>query len=127
MKNAIRKMGLMTLLLAFVAGMSMGCRKKQDTIAEVTVRNSAGATVAGANVRLYPKPTPGYQGGGSLLWEFETVTNSAGVASFNFNEVYQLGQAGVVVANIDVNHAGSTGTGVIKVEQETVSVATVFI
>lgn len=125
MKNVIRKAGLMTLLLMFVATAGMGCRKKKDTIAEVTVRNSAGATVAGASVRLYPQPS---QPGGTLLWEeFKTVTNSAGVASFNFNEIYQLGQAGVVVANIDATHAGSSGTGVIKVEQETVSVATVFI
>ncbi len=129
MKNSVKKIGILTLILVFVAGMNMGCRKKKDTIAEITVRNSAGAIVAGANVRLYPKPSDVSQGGSnaSLLWEYETVTNSSGVASFTFNEVYQLGQAGVVVANISVNHAGNTGTGVIKVEQETVSVATVFL
>lgn len=125
MKNAFRRIGLLTLLVVFVAGTNIGCRKKKDTIAEITVRNSAGAVVPGAAVRLYPKPSQ--PGGGSLLWEYETTTNSAGVASFNFNEIYQLGQAGVVVANIDAKHGGNTGIGVIKVEQETVSVATVFI
>lgn len=129
MKNTVKRIGFLSLILVFVAGMNMGCRKKKDTIAEITVRNAAGAVVAGANVRLYPKPSNISQGGSnaSLLWEYEAVTNSSGVASFNFNDVYQLGQAGVVVANIDANHSGSTGTGVIKVEQETVSTATVFL
>lgn len=125
MKN-VRRIGVLTLLIALFALTNIGCRKKKDTIAEVTVRNSAGAAVSGATVRLYPKPSPGYENN-ALLWEFETTTNSAGMASFNFNEVYQLGQAGVVVAHIKASHSGSSGVGVIKVEEETTSVATVFI
>mgnify|MGYP000966770555 CR=1 FL=1 len=126
MKNTVKRIGILSLIFVLVAGMNVGCRKKKDTIAEITVRNSAGAIVAGANVKLYPKPSNTDQGGSTaaLLWEYETVTNSAGVASFNFNEIYQLGQAGVAVANISASHSGKTGTGVIKVQQETVSTAT---
>jgi hypothetical protein len=127
MKNTLKKIGFLALSLTLVAGLSMGCRKKKDTIAEITVKNASGAIVSGAHVRLYPKPTQGYEGAGALLWEFESTTNSSGVASFNFNEIYQLGQAGVVVANIDATHNGSSGTGIIKVEQETTSTATVFL
>ncbi|MBC9812741.1 hypothetical protein H9Y05_09685 [Crocinitomicaceae bacterium CZZ-1] len=125
MKNTLKKAGFFGLMILFVSITSMGCRKKKDTIAAITVKNSAGAVVPGANVRLFPVPTP--PGNGTLLWEFETTTNASGIATFNFNEVYQLGQAGVVVANIEAVYAGNTGTGVIKVDQETTSVATVFI
>lgn len=120
-----RKFGFLFTLIALVAITSMGCRKKKDTIAEITVRNAAGATVPGANVIVYPTPT---QPGKALQWnQMETTSNAAGIASFNFNEIYQLGQAGVVVVNIKATYSGSTGTGVIKVEEETVSTATVFI
>jgi hypothetical protein len=122
----IKRVGVLTLLVALFALTNIGCRKKKDTIAEIMVRNSAGAAVSGATVYLYPKPSPGYENN-PLLWEFETTTNSSGVASFNFNEVYQLGQAGVVVAHIKASQGGSSGTGVIKVEEETTSTATVFI
>lgn len=124
MKNMIKKIGFFGLLILFIAGTNMGCRKKQDTIAQILVRNSAGAVVPGASVHIFPKPE---QQKGPFLWEYKTTTNASGVAIFNFNEVYQLGQAGVVVANIKAQYAGNSGTGVIKVDQETTSVATVFI
>lgn len=123
MKNAIKKVTLFGLMMLLISVTSMGCRKKKDTIAEITVRNSAGAVISGAAVRLFPVPTQQ----GTLLWEYETTTNSDGIASFNFNEVYQLGQAGVVVANIEATAGGNTGKGVIKVDQEVVTSATVFI
>lgn len=124
MKKIVNKIGVLSLILLFVGFSNMGCRKKKDTIAEVTVRNSGGATIAGASVVLYPVPTQS----GTLLWEqMTTSTNSAGVASFNFNEIYQLGQAGVVVANIKATSGSDSGSGVIKVDQETTSTATVFI
>jgi len=125
MKNSLKRVGAIILMLLVVVTTGMGCRKKKPTIAEVTVRNVAGAAVAGANVRLFPVPTP--PATGALLWEYEALTNTAGVASFNFDEVYQLGQAGVVVANIEATGNGSSGTGVIKVDQETTSTATVFL
>lgn len=125
MKNSINKFGAIGLMILLVATTGMGCRKKKPTIAEVTVRNVAGAAVSGANVRLFPVPTP--PASGAILWEFETTTNTAGVASFNFDKIYQLGQAGVVVANIEATGNGSSGSGVIKVDQETTSTATVFL
>jgi len=123
MKNT----NLLLFLLLLTIGTSMGCKKQKDTIVEVTVLNTASAPVANAVVRIYPKPTPGYNGGSSLLWDYTANTDFSGVAIFNFNDVYKRGQAGVVVAHIDVTHAGSNGTGVVKVEQETTSTATVFL
>jgi len=126
MKQRIKNGTWVLILFVFIAT-NMGCRKKKDTIVEVTVRNAASAPVANATVRLYPKPTPGYSGGSSLLWDYSANTDFSGIAVFNFNEVYKLGQAGVVVAHIDAHYAGSAGTGVVKVEQEEKTTTTVFI
>jgi len=127
MKRIMKNTTWTLFLLLFVMGANMGCRKKKDTLVEVTVLNTASAPVANASVRIYPKPTPGYSGGSSLLWDYTANTDFSGVAVFNFNDVYKPGQAGVVVAHIDAQHAGSVGTGVVKVEQETTSTATVFL
>ena len=103
----------------------VGCRKKEDTIAEVTVRDSSNQAVAGARVVIYGQSTTN-QPANVVLYD-TTMTNSAGVATFNFNDEYQLGQAGVAVLNIDVQKDALTGTGIIKVEQEVVSSETVFV
>ena len=46
---------------------------------------------------------------------------------FNFNDVYQLGQAGVGIFNIRAIKGQQDGIGIIKVEQETTSEETVFV
>lgn len=129
MKNSMKRYGYLVLALGLLIAPSMGCRKKKDTIVEITIRNSNNEAVAGANVHIFPVASTPENGGSpnSLLWDYETTTNSAGVAVFDFNEVYQLGQAGVVVANIEASKDGASGEGVIKVEQETTSTETVFI
>ncbi len=129
MKGTLKKTGAIVFVALFVMAPNMGCRKKKDTVAEITVRNSSNQLVAGASVHVFPVASDPENGGSpsTLLWDFTSTTNSAGVASFDFNEIYQLGQAGVVVANIEASKDGSVGEGVIKVEQETVSQETVFI
>jgi hypothetical protein len=118
------------ILLGAVIGMgvvfsSSGCRKKKDTIAKIYVRDTSNALVVGAQVVLKGEstvtPSPPV-----VLFD-TTTTNSAGEAIFNFNDVYQLGQAGVAVLNIEAQKNGLTGQGIIKVEQETTSSETVFI
>lgn len=113
------------LVLLIIVGSISACRRKQDTIVEITVRDSNNQLVVGANVRIYPEPTD--SSGGTLLWDYESISNSAGVATFNFNEIYQLGQSGVVVANIEARKDSNLGTAIIRVEQETTSTETVFI
>jgi len=104
----------------------VGCRKKQDTIAEITVRDSSNQAVVGAQVIIYGQSTTNQPTANVVLYD-TTSTNSSGVAIFNFNDVYQLGQAGVAVLNIDVQKDVLTGQGIIKVEQETTSTETVFV
>ncbi|NVK66000.1 MAG: hypothetical protein HWE22_15525 [Flavobacteriales bacterium] len=119
-----RYMALSVVALLSLA-MFVGCRKKQDTIAEITVLDASNQAVSGARVVIYGQSTTN-QPANVVLYD-TTETNSSGVAVFNFNDVYQLGQAGVAVLNIDVQKDQLTGQGIIKVEQEVTSKETVFV
>jgi hypothetical protein len=114
------------LAILGVAFSSTGCRKKKDTIAIIYVRDAANQLVSGAQVVLYGQSTTQNQAANVVLYD-TTTTNTSGEAKFNFNDVYQLGQAGVAVLNIEASASGLSGEGIIKVEQETTSEETVFI
>ena len=105
---------------------STGCRKKKDTIAIIYVRDAANQLVSGAQVVLYGQSTQPNQAVNVTLYD-TTTTNTSGEAKFNFNDVYQLGQAGVAVLNIEASGNGLSGEGIIKIEQETTSEETVFV
>jgi hypothetical protein len=105
---------------------STGCRKKKDTIAIIYVRDAANQLVSGAQVVLYGQSTKPNQAVNVTLYD-TTTTNTSGEAKFNFNDVYQLGQAGVAVLNIEASANGLSGEGIIKIEQETTSEETVFV
>tara|TARA_B110000305_G_scaffold81270_1_gene91489 strand:+ start:28359 stop:28733 length:375 start_codon:yes stop_codon:yes gene_type:complete len=115
------------LALLFLLGMTtlVACRKKESTIAKIYVRDAGNSPVAGAIVVIYGQSTTN-QPSSVVLYD-TTSTNAAGEAIFNFDDVYQLGQAGVAVLNIDVQGNGMVGQGIIKVEQEVTSEETVFI
>lgn len=113
------------LMLLFVGTLSVSCRKKQDTIAKILVRDANNQPVYNARVIVYGQSTTN-QASSVTLYD-TAMTNSAGEAIFNFNEVYQLGQAGVAVLNIDAEKGGLVGQGIIKVEQEATTEETVFI
>ena len=106
-------------------GTLSGCRKKVDTIVNVYVKNVDNEPISGANVRLFGVSSEEVGKPNNL--EFETVSDYSGIATFNLNEVYQLGQAGVAVLNIEVTKGAETGEGIVKVEQEIVSEETVFL
>lgn|SRR5690554_1237516 len=114
------------VVIAFAIIFSFGsCRKKEDTIAKITVRDPANVLVPNARVILYGTSTetpikP-------VVRRDTTYTNSSGVAVFNYNDVYQLGQSGVAVLNISAEKGNLFGTGIIKIEEEVENTATVFI
>lgn len=118
------------LLLGFlgvgVLVASLGaCRKKQDTIAIIHVYDSSNHAVSGAEVRLISSPTSG--GSGSVRDPKVSTTDASGNATFNCNDIYQLGQCGVAIFDVEVTSGSATSTGIIKVEQETTSEETVFL
>lgn len=125
MNNSFAKYTLFVLVAVLGAGMIAGCRKKKDTIAKIYVRDASSQYVEGATVILYGQSTIN-QPANVVLYD-TTLTNSSGVAVFNYNDVYQLGQAGVAVLNIKAFKNGAQGQGIIKIEEEKVSEQTVFI
>jgi translation elongation factor EF-1alpha len=115
---------------ALVIGMgvifsSTGCRKKKDTTALIYVLDANNQRVAGAQVVLKGEST--VQNSPPVVLFDTTLSDASGVASFNFNDVYQLGQAGVAVLNIEARKDALSGEGIIKIEQEVENQETVFI
>jgi len=101
------------------------CRKKGDTIANIYVKDETNLNVSGAMVILYGTNTGNTP---QQVAVFDTLyTNSTGLASFNFNDIYQLGQAGVAVLDIKAQKFQKIGQGIIKIEAETINEETVFI
>lgn len=125
MKATFSKYALFALIAILGVGVNVSCRKKKDTIAKIYVRDASSQYIEGATVILYGQSTIN-QGANVVLYD-TTLTNSSGVAVFNYNEVYQLGQAGVAVLNIKAYKNGAQGQGIIKIEEEVISEETVFI
>ncbi|MFT5779202.1 MAG: hypothetical protein ACI837_002159 [Crocinitomicaceae bacterium] len=121
----LNKFFTFSLFVLLVTVTFVSCRKKEETIAVIKVRDASNQVVAGATVIVYGQSTTN-QPASVTLYD-TTTTNSAGDAIFNFDEVYQLGQAGVAVLNIDVTKGALAGQGIIKVEQETTTTEAVFV
>ena len=85
MKTRIAFLGLFLLLVGAVA---VSCRKKEETIAKIIVRDASGNPVSGARVIVYGQSTTN-QASSVVLYD-TTTTNSAGEAIFNFDEVYTI-------------------------------------
>ena len=101
------------------------CRKKLDTIAHIYVKDETNASVSNAMVVLYGTNT---QSTPQQVAVYDTAyTNANGLASFNYNELYQLGQAGVAVLDIKAQKGNKVGQGIIKIEPEMVNEETVYI
>jgi len=99
------------------------CNKKIDTIAKVHVKDAYGVGVSDCEVIL--KGVSTINKSSSLA---DTArTNSRGEAIFNFNEIYQSGQAGVAVLDIFASKNGISGTGIIQIKEETTSESNVVI
>ncbi len=117
---------ILTLAIG-AAILSIGsCRKKEDTIAKIYVLDQNNSRVAGATVELIGEETGG-PGHGSIRDPKVATTNEQGEATFNYNDIYQLGQCGVAVFKIKASLGGAVGNGIIKVEQEETTEETVFI
>jgi hypothetical protein len=124
MKKYILVTTSLTLFLASIVVFS-SCRTKGDTIARITVRDTANMLVPNARVILYgTSTTDPIQ---PVVRRDTAFTNSSGVAVFNYNDIYQLGQAGFAVLDIIVRKNDMTGSGIIKVEEEKENTQTVFI
>lgn len=117
------------ILLIGLTGLTFtsGCRKKKDTTAVITVRdsNNGNTIIVGATVRVYgtSSTTPPQD----PVVDNTNTTDNEGKATFNYNDIYQQGQAGVAVLDITCTSGTKTGTGIIKIEAEKENTATVYV
>lgn len=120
----MKKLILLSFAAISVVSLS-SCRKKLDTIAHIYVKDETNASVSNAMVVLYGTNT---QSTPQQVAVYDTAyTNANGLASFNYNELYQLGQAGVAVLDIKAQKGNKVGQGIIKIEPEMVNEETVYI
>jgi hypothetical protein len=80
--------------------------------------------VGGATVRLIGRGSDGSEPG---RIDVESTTDASGVATFNFNDLFKRGSAGFAVLDVEVTDGALSGTGIIKVEEETTNEATVTV
>ncbi len=114
------------LFLGLIAGFT-SCNKTKDSIAKITVHDSAEAPVANATVTVRPESSNGTPES-EWVWESkEASTDAVGVATFNFNAEFREGTAGLMVLTIDVEKNGVKfeSAGIIKVEEEVTTEQTV--
>jgi len=124
MNKLIAKAGIIFLFVGFVSIVS--CRKESDTIARIRVVDTSGAPFPGAMVRLYPTPTILQHG--QIIIDDTLFTDVDGYCIFDYTNMYNLGQAGFAVLDIEVR-SGDTlyGEGIIKIVEEVTSEETVII
>lgn len=120
MKN--RSILITSLLFFLCLTVTTSCRKKEDTIAIITVLDENSSPVSNAEVRVYGSGT-----GGVITVDDVSQTNSSGEAIFNYNDEYQLGQAGVAVLDIQVTYGTEISYGIIKIVEETTNKETVYL
>lgn len=120
----MRKLILFGFAAFALATTLFSCGKSGDTTATITVLDASGLPVPGALVNVVGYDSYGYNSG---RIDRETQTDGNGKAVFNFNDLYERGAAGFAVLEITVEKGGLTGDGIIKVEEETNSEATVSI
>ena len=125
MNRFLLKTGLFATFLLFVAIGLNSCRKEKPTTATISVTNQNGEIVDSALVRLYPTPSdpahpPFAEGIDDTLY-----TNFNGEVTFDYTDMFNLGQAGFAVLDIEVilpntvdGQDSLRGTGIIKVEPE---------
>lgn len=109
----MKKLSLILFSLIAITFSFSSCYKKKDTIARVTVIDSAGVPVGGATVRLY------YDNGSEVPrenLEQSSSTDAQGMATFNYNDLFKSGQAGFAILDIDVDNL--TKVGIVRIEEE---------
>lgn len=122
----MKKYIILTLFLATALTVTLSsCRKKKDTIARITVLDAENKVVPEAQVILFGQSTTDPMQ--EVVRRDTAMTNTSGVATFNYNDVYQLGQAGVAVLNIRATKGGLVGTGIIQIKEEVENTAKVYI
>ncbi len=118
MKRFYAKLGIITMFAAFVGIASLSsCRKEGSTVAKIKVVDTSGVAFPGAMVRLYP--TPSVADHGAIIIDDTMFADADGYATFDYTDMFNLGQAGFTVLDIEIRSGDSLyGEGIIKIVEE---------
>lgn len=127
MNKNYAKLGVFAAALGLIGLTTFSsCRKEADTLAKIEVVDTSGAPFEGAMVRLYPTPTTTNHG--AIIIDDTLETDAAGLAIFDYTDMFNLGQAGFAVLDIEVRSGDSLhGEGIIKIIEEEINEETVII
>lgn len=95
------------------------CYKQKDTLLSVVVKDANGTIVDGALVEVTAEPTASQNN--LLAIDLKETTDDLGVATFNFYKYYKSGQTGVAILKVEAKKYGKYGSGIVTIEQETVT------
>lgn len=111
-----------------LAAVFYSCKDEEPTIAEVIVVTPEGSRVEGAEVRMYGQGTlddADTSGVGDIRIDLTRYTGSNGIAAFDFSHLYEPGQSGFAILDVDIikEYPDSTAAvqGLMKIEEETVN------
>ncbi len=88
--------------IASLAIVFASCNKEEDTLAKVNVVTANGTPVPGAEVRLYGKGTIDTSQVGNIRIDRTQFTNANGLAEFDFSDLYQPGQSGFAILDVEI-------------------------
>ncbi|UKN00496.1 hypothetical protein K6119_12215 [Paracrocinitomix mangrovi] len=127
MNKLFAKIGVGVMVLSiFGVTTFTSCKKEAPTIAKIRVVDTSGAPFGGAMVRLYP--TPSIVEHGAIIIDDTLMSDADGIATFDYTDHFNLGQAGFTVLDIEVRSGDSLyGQGIIKIEEEKVNEETVIL
>ena len=109
----------------FLFGVS-SCQTEAPTLVKILIVDENGTPIPGASVRLHPSPT--ITPHGAIVIDRTAITDAEGYALFDFSDMYNLGQSGFAVLDIEVNSDDTLfGQGIIKVVEERLSEEQVII
>jgi len=122
MNRFLLKTGLFTSLLLIVTLSFNSCYKEKDTLAIISITDTAGNVVENAMVRLYPEPSINPHP--TIIIDDTLWTDFEGKVVFDYTEDFNLGQAGFAVLDIEVvvfkanGDDSLSGEGIIKIQPE---------
>lgn len=115
-----RLLALFTVALTAIALNS--CNPTEDTMAEVRVITANGTAVPGAEVRLFGQGTIDQTQVGNIRIDEIEFTDANGLAVFDFSDLYQPGQSGFAILNVEITKDFPDSTafleGIMRVVEE---------
>lgn len=126
----LRTIPAMLILLVGMIAIQPGCKKIEDTTAEIFVVNAEGSPISGAAVRLFGEASQQQTQLGEIRLDDTKYTDGAGRVFFDYTDFYEAGQSGFAVLSVNITKdrpAPQTALyleSIIKIEEQTNNIET---